>query len=78
MYRCHWQRFMALNSLWLEARDRFWEYPPVSLKHGQVLIFDDVNMMHGSKLNNTSSSRTSFDLRFELGAGPVILSAYQK
>ena len=64
------------NSLWLEAREGSGECHAVSLKYGQALIFDGVNMMHGSKINNTSSSRISFDFRFELGAGPAIPSAY--
>ena len=64
------------NSLWLESRDGSGECHAVSLNYGQALIFDGVNMMHGSKINSTSSSRISFDFRFELGAGPAIPSAY--
>ena len=64
------------NSLWLEAKEGSEKYLPVSMSYGQALIFDGVNMVHGSKINKTFASRISFDFRFESGKGPAIPAAY--
>ena len=64
------------NSLWMESATKSGEYQPVNLKLGQALIFDGVNLGHGSKINTTSSSRISFDFRFLPGQGPAIPEPY--
>ncbi|MES9939081.1 MAG: hypothetical protein ABW104_04815 [Candidatus Thiodiazotropha sp. 6PLUC2] len=52
------------NSLWIESEEGAEDYTPTELDYGQALIFDGANLKHGSKVNTTSSTRVSFDLRF--------------
>ena len=64
------------NSLWIESEEGAGDYAPVSMHLGQALIFDGVNIGHGSKINTTSASRISFDFRFEPGPGPATPTSY--
>ena len=64
------------NSLWVESEEGSRNHKPVSLKYGQALIFDGVNINHGSKINTTSSTRISFDFRFQPGCGPAVPTSY--
>jgi len=52
------------NSLWIGTygggRN---DLRPVCLRYGEALLFDAVNLLHGSKENQTDSTRVSFDFR---------------
>ena len=64
------------NSLWIESEIGAKDYKPIILKAGQALIFDGVNLGHGSKVNTTNSTRVSFDFRFMPGEGPALPTSY--
>jgi hypothetical protein len=64
------------NSLWLESDIGAKNYKPIVLKLGQALIFDGVNLGHGSMINTTDSTRVSFDFRFLPGLGPAMATSY--
>ena len=64
------------NSLWIESDEGLEDYQPAVINYGQALIFDGVNLRHGSKVNTTPTSRVSFDLRFRPGPGPAIGTNY--
>lgn len=64
------------NSLWIEKEVGMGNYSPVEMKPGQALIFDGVNLVHGSKINTTESTRVSFDLRVLPGKGPPVPTPY--
>ncbi|GLU48714.1 hypothetical protein [Nocardiopsis ansamitocini] len=51
------------NAVWIEEELGSKDYRPVSLDPGQVLVFDAVNWSHGNKVNETESTRVSFDFR---------------
>ncbi len=56
-------RVWGTNSLWLESVPGRADFSPVELDYGQALIFDAVRLTHGSRLNDTDSTRVSFDFR---------------
>ena len=64
------------NSLWLESDIGAKNYKPIVLKLGQALMFDGVNLGHGSTINTTDSTRVSFDFRFLPGLGPAMATSY--
>ena len=64
------------NSLWIESTVDAKNYKPVAMKLGQALIFDGVNLGHGSRINTTDSTRVSFDFRFLPGEGPAMATSY--
>ena len=64
------------NSLWIESKVGSGQYEAVNMKPGQLLIFDGVNLRHGSRINSTSATRVSFDLRFLPGKGPAVPTSY--
>lgn len=64
------------NSLWVENQIGAKDFKPLTMHPGQALVFDGVNLEHGSKLNTTSTSRISFDFRFMPGPGPAIPASY--
>jgi ectoine hydroxylase-related dioxygenase (phytanoyl-CoA dioxygenase family) len=51
------------NTIWIEQNQGKADYVPVEMAPGQLLVFDGVNLMHGNKLNDTGSTRVSFDFR---------------
>jgi len=55
------------NSIWIESEEGKEDFVPVELDYGQGLVFDDSNLRHGSKANQTPSTRVSFDFRFAPG-----------
>ena len=57
------------NSLWVESEIGAKDFTPITMRPGQALIFDGVNLGHGSKINTTISSRISFDFRVAPGLG---------
>ncbi|BEV36248.1 hypothetical protein CREGCYN_10600 [Synechococcus sp. M16CYN] len=64
------------NSLWIESNEGNSDYSPVEMEYGQALIFDGVNIRHGSHTNNTRSTRVSFDFRFTPGKGIPVPTSY--
>ena len=64
------------NSLWIEGKEGSEDHQPITMRFGQLLLFDGVNISHGSKINTTSSTRVSFDFRFLPGAGPPLPASY--
>ena len=60
------------NSLWVESEIGAKDFTPITMRPGQALIFDGVNLGHGSKINTTISSRISFDFRVAPGLGTAI------
>lgn len=51
------------NAVWVETELGNQDYQPAKLGPGQVLMFDSVHWSHGNKLNDTGSTRVSFDFR---------------
>ena len=64
------------NSLWVESKIGAKDFKPITMHPGQVLVFDGVNLGHGSKINTTISSRVSFDFRVMPGPGPAMPASY--
>tara|TARA_A100001011_G_scaffold203692_1_gene212010 strand:- start:585 stop:1142 length:558 start_codon:yes stop_codon:yes gene_type:complete len=64
------------NSLWIEGKEGAEDHQPVTMRFGQILLFDGVNISHGSKINTTSLTRVSFDFRLNPGAGPLRPASY--
>ncbi|MBT2895947.1 streptomycin biosynthesis protein StrG [Streptomyces sp. McG3] len=56
-------RAWGTNSVWVEQEKGANDYAPAELDVGQVLVFDAVNWHHGNKVNETGSTRVSFDFR---------------
>ena len=52
------------NSIYIETERGSEDYRPVSLRPGQILIFDAFHLKHGSYPNDTLATRVSFDFRF--------------
>jgi hypothetical protein len=51
------------NTIWIESDPGECNYRPRPCRVGQILTFDGVNLSHGNKLNETGSTRVSFDFR---------------
>ncbi|MEM8641184.1 MAG: hypothetical protein AAGG51_20565 [Cyanobacteria bacterium P01_G01_bin.54] len=51
------------NSLWIESKVGKGDFIPIELQYGEVLIFDGMMLCHGSKANDTGSTRVSFESR---------------
>jgi hypothetical protein len=51
------------NSIWVETSPGSGEYGSFSLEPGQYLVFDAVNLRHGNHVNDTGSTRVSWDFR---------------
>ena len=51
------------NALWVESDYGKRDYQPVTVKYGEVLLFDG-GLYHGSVANETEITRVGFDLRF--------------
>ena len=51
------------NTIWIESRDGKADYSPISLKYGQIFVFNGGMLTHGNKVNKTGNSRVSFDFR---------------
>ncbi|MEM8637452.1 MAG: phytanoyl-CoA dioxygenase family protein [Cyanobacteria bacterium P01_G01_bin.54] len=51
------------NALWVESDYGKRDYQPVTVKYGEVLLFDG-GLYHGSVANETDVTRVGFDLRF--------------
>lgn len=51
------------NALWVESDYGKRDYQPVTVKYGEVLLFDG-GLYHGSVANETNVTRVGFDLRF--------------
>ena len=64
------------NSLWVESKIGAKDFKPITMHPGQALVFDGVNLGHGSKINTTISTRISFDFRVMPGPGPAMPASY--
>tara|TARA_R100000664_G_C2755978_1_gene143754 strand:+ start:2913 stop:3560 length:648 start_codon:yes stop_codon:yes gene_type:complete len=51
------------NTIWCESEEDKKDFKPINLKYGQFLIFNGANLTHGNKVNETDSTRVSFDFR---------------
>lgn len=51
------------NSIWIESEDHG-DLRPLTVRLGQMLIFDSANLLHGSFFNDTGCTRVSIDSRF--------------
>ena len=51
------------NTIWCESEEDKGDFKPINLEYGQFLIFDGANLTHGNKVNETDSTRISFDFR---------------
>lgn len=51
------------NTIWIESGVDTNNYQPYSLKYGEILVFDGVNLRHGNKINQTGITRISMDFR---------------
>lgn len=51
-------------TLWLESDYGKADFAPVTLRYGQVLIFDGGYLGHGSMRNDSARTRVSLDMRF--------------
>jgi hypothetical protein len=52
------------NSIFIESEPGAADYRPWSMKPGEILVFDAFHLMHGSRCNDTNTTRVSFDFRF--------------
>jgi hypothetical protein len=51
------------NSVWVEDELGSARYAPMALAPGEALVFDAVHWSHGNQVNDTDSTRVSFDFR---------------
>ncbi len=56
-------RTWGTNTVWVEQEVGRGDYQPAELVPGQVVVFDGVHLRHGNKINDTGSTRVSFDFR---------------
>jgi hypothetical protein len=52
------------NTLWVETDYGRGDYTPVTVEHGQMLLFDGGLLSHGTVENTSRQTRVSMDLRF--------------
>ena len=52
------------NSLWIEQDYGTADYAPVSLRYGEMLLFDGGLLSHGSVTNTSDVTRVGMDFRF--------------
>lgn len=53
----------ATNSLWVESESGKGDYAPIYSKYGEIIQFNGANLMHGTKINTTDTTRVSLDFR---------------
>jgi len=51
------------NSLWIESKEGRGDFVPIEIQYGEVLVFDGMTLRHGSRANDTGSTRVSFESR---------------
>lgn len=56
-------RAFGNNTIWLESEKGRKDYHPERVSYGEVLVFPGGELMHGNKVNDTKSTRVSFDFR---------------
>jgi hypothetical protein len=54
----------SANTLWVETDYGRGDYAPVTVGHGQMLLFDGALLSHGTVENTSGQTRVSMDLRF--------------
>jgi ectoine hydroxylase-related dioxygenase (phytanoyl-CoA dioxygenase family) len=62
-------------ALWVESSEGAGDLAPIRLEPGQVLVFDGLNLLHGSSYNDTGQTRVSFEARCLPAAIPDIAQA---
>jgi hypothetical protein len=56
-------RMFSTNSVWIESYEDNGDFQPITMKYGNILMFDGSNLTHGSKINETDICRLSVDFR---------------
>ncbi len=51
------------NTLWVESDYELADYRPISVKYGEMLLFDGTWLSHGTLRNDTGHTRVSIDFR---------------
>tara|TARA_Y100000361_G_C11125218_1_gene325514 strand:- start:168 stop:791 length:624 start_codon:yes stop_codon:yes gene_type:complete len=51
------------NTIWAESEYNKKDYSPMDTNYGEFYLWDGANLLHGNKLNDTNSTRVSFDFR---------------
>lgn len=51
------------NTIWIESAPGRDDYEPVSVRYGQILLFNGVRLRHGNQVNATAHTRVSVDFR---------------
>lgn len=51
------------NTVWVESEEDLGDYSPCNVTYGDILVFDGANLRHGNKINQTPTTRVSFDFR---------------
>lgn len=51
------------NTVWRESEPDKKDYAPMVVEYGEIIEWDGANCEHGTKLNETSDTRVSFDFR---------------
>jgi len=51
------------NTIWVESAEDKGDYQPMQCEYGQCIQWDGCNLMHGNKINKTSTTRISVDFR---------------
>ena len=60
------------NTIWAESEEDKKDFAPLEANYGQIFLWNGANLNHGSKINETDSSRVSFDFRV------MLLEDYEK
>lgn len=51
------------NSLWVESEPDKLDFHPMRMQYGDLIAWDGGKLLHGNKVNDTPSTRVSFDYR---------------
>ncbi|BAQ68054.1 hypothetical protein NHU_00887 [Rhodovulum sulfidophilum] len=59
-----WLPFVGVSrggTLWVESAEGKNDLAPIALQHGQAMLFDSLNLLHGCFFNDSGQSRVSMD-----------------
>ena len=51
------------NSLWVESSPEKFDFHPIKMSYGDLIAWDGGKLLHGNKINDTLTTRVSFDYR---------------
>jgi ectoine hydroxylase-related dioxygenase (phytanoyl-CoA dioxygenase family) len=51
------------NTIWVESEEDKEDYRPMSARYGEFCLWNGANLKHGSMVNDTPTTRVSFDFR---------------